>query len=183
MGDGGAGKTSLVKQLFGETFNKKESKTDGIDIRDRKIKTTEKNILVHFWDFGGQVIMHATHQFFMSKRSLNILVLDGRKEEDAEYWLKHIESFGGTSPILVAINKIDQHPGFDVNRKFLLEKYPSIKGFIRMSCKSGEGIKIFFRHLGRELTIIEHLKTLWAKSWFKVKKQLEKMKDDYISYE
>jgi hypothetical protein len=45
--------------------------------------------------------MHATHQFFLSKRSLYILVLDGRKEEDAEYWLKHIESFGGDSPVLM----------------------------------------------------------------------------------
>ena len=36
--------------------------------------------------------MHATHQFFLSKRSLYILVLDGRKEEDAEYWLRHLKA-------------------------------------------------------------------------------------------
>jgi hypothetical protein len=57
------------------------------------------------------------------------LVLDGRKEEDAEYWLKHIESFGGSSPVLIVLNKIDEHPSFDVNRKHLLDKYQGIVGF------------------------------------------------------
>ena len=57
VGDGGAGKTSLVKQLFGEDFDKNESQTHGINIRDWKVE----DINVHFWDFGGQEIMHATH--------------------------------------------------------------------------------------------------------------------------
>jgi GTPase SAR1 family protein len=43
------------------------------------------------WDFGGQEIMHGTHQFFLSHRSLYLVVLDGRHDrakQDAEYWLK-----------------------------------------------------------------------------------------------
>ncbi|MCP4146960.1 MAG: serine/threonine protein kinase, partial [bacterium] len=112
-----------------------------------------------------------THQFFLSKRSLYILVLDGRKEEDPEYWLKHIETFGGDSPVLVAINKIDEHPGFDVNRKFLRAKYPFIKGFFRLSCKTKEGIDSFFKHLRSQMDAVEHLKNLWPQSWFNVKTQ------------
>ncbi|MBE9595057.1 MAG: 50S ribosome-binding GTPase, partial [Proteobacteria bacterium] len=68
VGDGGAGKTSLVKQLLGEEFDKHEPKTHGINLRD----WNAEDIQVHFWDFGGQEIMHATHQFFLSKRSLYI---------------------------------------------------------------------------------------------------------------
>jgi internalin A len=67
------------------------------------VKNGEREIKVNFWDFGGQEIMHATHQFFLSKRSLYILVLDGRKDEKPEYWLKLIENFGGDSPVLVVI--------------------------------------------------------------------------------
>jgi internalin A len=130
VGDGGAGKTSLVKQVLGEEFDTHEPQTHGITIRDWHVE----DIIVHFWDFGGQEIMHATHQFFLSKRSLYILVLDGRRDEKTEYWLKHIESFGGDSPILVVLNKIDENPGFEVNRKFLQEKYKGIKGFYRVSC-------------------------------------------------
>ncbi len=183
VGDGGAGKTSLVKQLLGEKFDKNESQTHGINIRDCEVIEDKKSINVHFWDFGGQEIMHATHQFFLSKRSLYVLVLDGRKEEDAEYWLKHIESFGGDSPILVVLNKMDENPGFDVNRRFLQDKYKGIKGFYRVSCAEKTGIDEFSTALSKELAHVQILETTWARSWFNVKTQLEKMTENFISYE
>ncbi|MCP5105654.1 MAG: hypothetical protein GY950_19865, partial [bacterium] len=93
------------------------------------------------------------------------------------------KSFGGDSPVMVVINKIDQNPGFDLNRLFLLEKYPNIKGFYRLSCSSGSGIDQFKKELTKNLTAIELIRTTWAKSWFRVKKQLEEMKDNFISYD
>jgi GTPase SAR1 family protein len=140
-----------------------------------------EDIHVHFWDFGGQEIMHATHQFFLSKRSLYILVLDGRRDEKTEYWLKHIESFGGDSPILVVLNKIDENPSFEVNRKFLKEKYKGIKGFYRVSCANGQGIKDFSGVLSKALAEVELIKTMWPKAWFNVKTQLEAMTENFIS--
>jgi len=183
VGDGGAGKTSLVKQIREGKFNKNEPQTDGINIHDWAVQVEDKDINVHFWDFGGQEIMHATHQFFLSKRSLYILVLDGRKEEKAEYWLKHIESFGGDSPILVVLNKMDEHPGFDVNRRFLRDKYKGIRGFYPASCAKGTGIDEFSKALSEALLDVEILETTWAESWFNVKTRLETMKEHFISYE
>lgn len=58
--------------------------------------------------------MHATHQFFLTKRSLYLLVLDARSSEEQnrlEYWLKIIGSFGGESPVIVVGNKLDLPPG------------------------------------------------------------------------
>jgi GTPase SAR1 family protein len=158
VGDGGAGKTSLVKQVLGEEFDEHESQT-----------------------FGGQEIMHATHQFFLSKRSLYILVLDGRRDEKTEYWLKHIESFGGDSPILVVLNKIDENSSFDVNRKFLQEKYKAINGFYRVSCANGQGIKDFTGALSKAMANVELIETTWATSWFNVKTQLTAMTETFIS--
>ncbi|MGE0086819.1 MAG: leucine-rich repeat domain-containing protein [Desulfococcaceae bacterium] len=183
VGDGGSGKTSLVKQLFGEAFDKSEAQTHGIRIRHWGIGTQKRKINVRFWDFGGQEIMHATHQFFLSKRSLYILVLDGRKEEDAEYWLKHMESFGGDSPILIVLNKTDQNPGFDVNRKFLQEKYKGIKGFHKISCATRFGIDEFSARLKEELAQVELIQTVWPETWFNVKTELETMPFPYISHE
>jgi hypothetical protein len=100
VGDGAAGKTSLVKRLLDQDFDKNESQTHGININTMEITQNNCKIKIHLWDFGGQEIMHATHQFFLSKRSLYILVLDGRKDEKTEYWLNHIKSFGGDSPAL-----------------------------------------------------------------------------------
>ncbi|MCP5103188.1 MAG: GTP-binding protein [bacterium] len=183
VGDGAAGKTSLVKRLLGKRFNKNESQTHGININTMEITQNNSSIKTRLWDFGGQEIMHATHQFFLSKRSLYILVLDGRKDEKTEYWLNHIKSFGGDSPVLVVLNKIDQNPGFDVNSRHLMVKYPHIKGFYRLSCKSGNGIDPFKKELTQQLAAIEMLRTTWATSWFNVKKHLEEMDAHFITYE
>ncbi|MCX6578770.1 MAG: GTP-binding protein [Candidatus Aminicenantes bacterium] len=151
VGDGAAGKTSLVNRLLGLDFNIGEPQTHGINIKPWTVKQDGKTIKAHLWDFGGQEIMHATHQFFLSKRSLYLLVLDGRKDEKTEYWLKHIESFGGHSPVLVVINKTDANPGFELNRKFLQDKYPNLKSFYRVSCKNNEGFDTLVPALEKEL--------------------------------
>jgi small GTP-binding protein len=182
VGDGGSGKTSLVKRMLSKGFDQDEAKTDGIDISNWTVNKNTKKVSARIWDFGGQEIMHATHQFFLTKRSLYILVLDGRKDEKTEHWLKLIESFGGNSPVLLVLNKIDENPGFEVNRKFLQEKYRNIKGFYRVSCKTTEGIETFVKTLEDELAKVEMIRTTWAYSWFNVKTQLEHMKNHYISY-
>ncbi len=183
VGDGAVGKTSLVKRLLGEQFDPHESQTHGINIRDWQVKTaTDRSILGHFWDFGGQEIMHATHQFFLSKRSVYVLVLDGRKDDKTETWLKTIESFGGDSPVLVVLNKIDENPGFDINRRFLQEKYPGIRGFYPVSCAEGRGVEELRVALQESLTEVKILGTLWAESWFQVKQELEQMGNHFINY-
>jgi hypothetical protein len=109
------------------------------------------------------------------------LVLDGRRDEKTEYWLKHIESFGGDSPILVVLNKIDENPSFEVNRRFLQEKYKGIKGFYRVSCAKREGFDVFTEALSKAVANVELIKTTWPKTWFNVKTQLEAMTENFIS--
>lgn len=183
VGDGGAGKTSLTKAFLNETFNTNELTTHGIRIKKWDVKNDSKNMKVNIWDFGGQEVMHATHQFFLSKRSLYILVLDGRRDERPEYWLRHIESFGGDSPVLIILNKCDANPSFDINRPFLQKKYSEIKGFYRTSCATGQGIKKLKEALIKELAQVKLVETRWANSWFSVKQEIENLKKDYINYD
>ena len=97
---------------------------------------------LHVWDFGGQEIMHSTHQFFLTQRSLYLLVLNGRQgheDADAEYWLNLIDSFGEDSPVIVVLNKIKEHP-FDLNRRGLMQKFGIVRDFIETDCEDGTGI-------------------------------------------
>lgn len=182
VGSGGAGKTSLVKRLTGETFDAKEKQTHGINIKKWTTSTNEGvDVKLNFWDFGGQQIMHATHQFFLSKRSVYILVLDGRKDEDPEYWLQHITSFGGDSPVFVVLNKVDEHPAFGANEKFLREKYQNITGFYRVSCSKNTGAKELAMDMRNRLYEMPMIKTHWPYSWFLVKKELEAKAAEFIT--
>jgi len=135
VGHGGVGKTTLVKCLTGRSPDPDEKETHQINITNDRYTFNGQDISINFWDFGGQEVMHSTHQFFLSRRSLYLLVLDGRRDEDAEYWLKHIESFGGDSPVLIVLNKTDTNPRYDVDRIFLQKKYPFIAGFCKTTCK------------------------------------------------
>lgn len=183
VGDGGAGKTSLQKLLTNENFNPQESQTHGINIKHLTLRPNKINVKYRLWDFGGQEIMHATHQFFLSRRSIYIILLNAREEPNPEYWLNHIKSFGGNSPVLVIINKTDENPAFDINRLFLKEKYPNIIDFIKISCSKGIGIDNVKAALKRAVLDIKDLNSQWALSWFKVKTILEHMTTSFISYD
>jgi internalin A len=183
IGEGASGKTSLTRCLRGERFDPHEATTHGIRIKDWQLDTGSQHVRCKLWDFGGQEIMHATHQFFLSRRSLYVLVLDGRRDERPEYWLRYIESFGGGSPVLVVLNKYDTNPGFDLNRPFLQEKYPFIKGFWKTSCNTGNGIEAFKQALCEELNNVPLTKNEWPTSWFRAKARLEQMNEPRISYE
>ncbi|MEM9449249.1 MAG: COR domain-containing protein [Cyanobacteria bacterium P01_E01_bin.6] len=187
MGQGKVGKTSLVNRLLFDTFNPHEQKTEGIDIKNWNIVVNDQTVQLNIWDFGGQEIMHATHQFFLIKRSLYLLVLDARLDEAnnrLDYWLKIIQSFGGNSPIIIVGNQADEHP-LDIDRRGLQQKYPNIHGFVETSCRDGTGIDTLKTILIKEIGKLDHVFDLLPKPWFIIKTRLEELKEqntDYIPY-
>lgn len=185
VGRGEAGKTSVVNRIVKDVF-KVERKTEGIKITDWNLRLEDgSDVRLNVWDFGGQEIMHATHQFFLTQRSLYLLVLNGREggeDADAEYWLKLIESFGGDSPVIVVLNKIKEHP-FDVNRRALRQKYPSVREFVKTDCKTGDGIEELRKAVRRETDRLEHLRDAFPASWFVIKERLGSTKKSFLSFE
>ena len=116
LGEGGAGKTSLLRRLYqpGQPLPIESETTRGIAIyRHEFIMKNGRPFRLNVWDFGGQQIYHATHQFFLTQRSLYVLLDDTRKDsksvsdEGFKYWLDLIEVFGGHSPTLIFQNEKD----------------------------------------------------------------------------
>jgi internalin A len=186
VGRGAVGKTSIVNRLIHGTFSNVK-KTEGVRITEWPLTVGEKkdNVRLNVWDFGGQEIMHATHQFFLTERSLYLLVLSGREgveDVDAEYWLKLIQSFGGNSPVIIVLNKIKGHP-FDVNRNALLRKYPFIHDFVKTDCADAAGIEELRLVVERETDSLEHLRDAFPASWFSIKDRLAGTKRNYLSFD
>ena len=132
--------------------------------------------------------MHATHQFFLTERSLYLVVLNGREggeDYDAEYWLKLIGSFGGESPVIVVLNKIKQH-AFALNYRGLQGKYPQIRGFIKTDCdpKTLTGIGELKEAIRKEIGELKDVHAKFPASWFAIKDALAAMtknKENYMS--
>lgn len=188
VGEGKVGKTSLVNRLVRNIFNDSESMTEGVIIEKHwPIKLADgREIKVNIWDFGGQEIMHSTHQFFLTKRSLYLLVLDGRHDEQQnrlDYWLKTIENFADDAPIIVVCNQIDIKT-LELDRKGLRAKY-NIKAFVEISCKTAKGIDSLTQAITEQLGELKHIDDLLLSSWFKIKQQLEIIQNnhqDYLEY-
>ena len=180
LGQGSVGKTSLVNRLIKNLFDENEEKTDGINICEWNIedKNNEK-IKLNIWDFGGQEIMHSTHQFFLTKRSLYILVLNaraGENQSDLYYWLEMIRVYGGGSPLLIVVNKCDQHyEKLDENRLLIdYEDNLNIQGFHYVSCKDGDGIKYLKEKISKLSYSLPHVSDLLPENYFEVKNSLER---------
>jgi internalin A len=185
VGRGGVGKTSLVNRLLRNTFMLGEIKTEGIQISSWSLRLNDDDARLHVWDFGGQEILHATHQFFLSQRSLYLLVLSGREgteDQDADYWLRMIDSFGAGSPVIVVLNKSQEHL-FDVNRRALKSKYPDIHAFIRTDCSDGTGIDELRKIIQQTASQLENLRVAFPASWFEIKNKLSTSSRNYLSYE
>jgi hypothetical protein len=114
LGEGGTGKTSLLRRLYQpeQTLPGEKDTTKGIDIHRQEFDLPGgRRFRLNVWDFGGQEIYHATHQFFLTHRSLYLLLDDSRKDhksvtdEGFKYWLELIDTFGGHSPVLIFQNQ------------------------------------------------------------------------------
>ena len=184
VGQGSVGKTSLMERLIRDQYDKNQPQTDGLNVEPWEIQVNSKEIRLNVWDFGGQEIYHATHQFFLTKRSLYLLVCNCRTSEEEnriEYWLKLIESFGDKSPVIIVGNKKDEQP-LDINRKALREKYPNIQAIIETSCQDNIGIDELRAAILEQVANLKEVYDLLPLSWFEVKQQLEAMTEDFISY-
>ena len=187
VGRGFVGKTSLVKALMTGKFKQGEEPTEGIKISDWHCPLNPgENVTLHIWDFGGQEMMHATHQFFLTARTLYLLVLEHRRDgcdEEADYWFRLIRTFGGPdAPVVIVLNKQQQAP-FDVNRGAWLEKYAgNIKAFVETDCTDPRSIARLQEKIQEQLNGLESLKTKFPTRWFAIKEKLAHMAADFVSF-
>ena len=189
LGHGEMGKTSLVNRIIEDRFNPHEEQTKGIEVRDWAVQRGEDKIRLHIWDFGGQELMHATHKFFMTKRSLYLLVTNPRRddkygESDIDYWMRLIQSYAGEKvPVIVVINKCDAYKP-SMRKRGILDEYPQIMDIIETSCKTRRGIDEL---IGRIEEVIQenklpHIDDRITEAEYHIKQALEAEKRKGIPY-
>ncbi|HEX8053512.1 MAG TPA: COR domain-containing protein [Thermoleophilaceae bacterium] len=184
VGEGSVGKTSLVRRLVANTYSPLEQKTEGIAVTRWGVDAGGAPITLDIWDFGGQEIMHATHQFFLTKRSLYMLVIDARQGDEQnrlEYWLKLIQSFSAGSPVILVGNKTEQSP-LDIDTRGLMAKYPNVRSILAVSCSTGEGVGSVREVLTDAIAEMPHVRDLLPVAFFDIKERLERLDENYLSF-
>lgn len=187
VGIGEVGKTCLTHRLITNEFVE-DGITEGINISKWSIPAPDSSnsiIKLNIWDFGGQEIYHATHQFFLTTRSVYLLVWNARKAKDFNNiysWLHTIEAFGGDSPIILVMSKMNESDD-DLNLKDLKNKFPQIVDNFKIDSKDGKGISILKEAISETAWNLPLMRAPWFDSWYKVRGKLEGLKDYWISYD
>ncbi|MBE8997261.1 leucine-rich repeat domain-containing protein [Nostoc sp. LEGE 12447] len=186
VGEGEVGKTSLAKKIKDENYKlqPKEKSTEGIEvIRWHFTQPNGKDFRVNIWDFGGQEIYHQTHQFFLSKRSLYVLVADTRKENTGFYWwLKVVELLSDKSPVFIIKNE-RQDRQCEVDGGQLRGEFDNLKEILPTNLDTNRGLAEIKKAIQLYISNLDHVGTPLPKLWVRVRNALENNSRNYISVE
>ncbi|MEO1396452.1 MAG: COR domain-containing protein [Cyanobacteria bacterium J06634_5] len=176
VGAGGAGKTSLAKKIYDETYELQpdEKTTQGINvIRWNFFLENGSSFRVNIWDFGGQEIYHATHQFFLTKRSLYLLVADTRQEDcDYAYWLNIVSLLSDCSPVLIIKNE-KQDRQCELDEGYFKGKFNNLKDSLSTNLKDNRGLNGIRDAIRYHLSQLPHTGTPLPTFWVRVRTELE----------
>lgn len=197
LGQPRAGKTTLRYKLFdiNKELPNEDKTTRGIDVERLDFNLTDRNgklrtFYYNVWDFGGQQIYQTTHQFFLTHRSLYILVLDsandnlGNDDSSINYWLQTSELLGGNSPLFLVCNeKNGRHINIDspqkkarfpfIKNEYFLDFNALIESSSSFSYQRLLDFKNFKEDIERELRRLPLVGFPMPKNWIKIKNELE----------
>lgn len=195
VGEAGAGKTTLAKKILDPTYplSLGEGSTQGIAILSWRFpsavriaeaggeRVLERDFRVNIWDFGGQEIYHSTHQFFLTKRSVYVLVSDERKEDtDFQYWLDVVNLLSDGSPLIIVQN-CKQGRSQELDVRTLRQDYPNLVGTLSVDLSDNSGLTATITRVRRELELLPHIGTALPKTWQDVRMALEADDREYIT--
>jgi internalin A len=206
LGEPGAGKTTLARKMVNITdaLPGKEESTRGIFVEPLMEGIGDTAFKINLWDFGGQHIYQGTHRFFLTKRSLWVVIADNRRQDtDFSYWLQMAEIYGEGSPLYVVVNQSDDRPPypnlggmkerFDFLKDLLAanldtndDAHPNDRDPVRIK-KNTEDTQKVIQVLKNRIQELPHVRSEWPLTWYNIRQELERIEQeeklDYISLE
>lgn len=184
VGEGGTGKSSLLRALQGEQFEPHSSTTHGIEVGQISLtlRSSKTSVTLNTWDFGGQHIYHATHQFFLTRRSLYLVVWNARlgvEQGRLHYWLETIKALAPDAPVILVATHIDERAP-DINYQLLKKTYSQMVGNLSISNKTDEGIGRLKENIVKQAMSLPHVGQPWPAKWLAVEQGLQGRSEHHI---
>ncbi len=137
LGDGGVGKSTLLKAFTGQKLNSGYEMTLGIDFAIKKIKVDSQKIILSLWDFGGQKQFWSIAETFLTGTMGIVYVYDVANPLslfELNKWIEKAREFfilkGQKSPYELLVgtkidfeNKVDEETLRDFMDQFSLKEH------------------------------------------------------------
>ena len=161
FGDGGVGKTSLVKRYLTGLFTGDSGMTLGVDFHMKKFEFHGKRVSLQIWDFAGEDRFRFLLPGYVKGASGGIFMFDITRRTSLRNFDDWLEIFKqGTDdmkfdvPIIMIGGKLDLHDRRSVYSKDAVDlaKQYDLLDYIECSAKTGENVELIFYKLALELT-------------------------------
>ncbi len=188
VGEGATGKSSLLRALRGEPFDSSLSVTHGVELGVLPLPPpdgSDAGLTLHTWDFGGQQIYQATHQFFLTQRAVYLLVWNARMDitqGNVIYWLNTIRAHAPDSPVVLVATHAEEVSG-DINYPQLKATFPQLAGSLAVSNRNGTGIPRLKALLAQVASLLPQMGQPWPENWLGVETALSTHTSHHISAE
>lgn len=150
-GDGGAGKTSLIRRYCEGMFEESRVMTIGVDFQVKIVEVNGRPIKLSIWDIAGQDRFGSFRDTFYRGAQAVALVYDVTdilSMNNLVNWHREIAKVAPRAGFCVVGNKIDLHR---VIPRSAAESWAGGLGFpyVETSAKTVEGVEHFFLTLAR----------------------------------
>ncbi|HRB96717.1 MAG TPA: COR domain-containing protein [Nitrosomonas sp.] len=183
VGEGRSGKTSLLRRLYqpDKLLPTEDETTRGIDICPYDFRLGDgRTFRLNVWDFGGQQIYHATHQFFLTKNSLYILLDDTAKDaksvtdESFRYWLEVIDLLSKHSPVLIFQNeKGGRSKSIDIAG--IKGRFDNVKEVYNGNLETPESVAKLAQAIEYQVQQLQHVGEQVPAKWVDIRQALEQV--------
>ena len=110
VGDGTAGKTSIIRRYVHEEFDSKYIKTIGVSHALKRLCLDDTEITMTIWDTGGQELFDCIRpQYYRGAHGV-LIIYDVTNKESFDHldkWLNELDNNCGKIPKIIIGNKID----------------------------------------------------------------------------
>ena len=158
FGDGGVGKTTLIRRFSEEIFEENMLMTIGADFSVKNVDIEGRTITLRIWDFAGEERFRVLLPAFAKGADGGIFMYDTTRYSSLSQtkdWLSIFEYFGsgekGKIPIIMVGGKIDLEEKRSVTPEEALElaNSYSLYGHYECSSKTGENVENIFKSIAK----------------------------------
>jgi len=173
VGEAAVGKTSIAKALCGLEYDPSEPQTHGVHVDSLELAHPDRpdvTMRLSVWDFGGQLEYRATQRFYLTDRSLFLLVWNSRRGwrtgGQVEAWLQAISTAAPGSPIIIVATHC-HHSTTDLDEHDIRRRYPKVVDILRVDCADGTGIPQLHRTVTEQAAGLPLMGQRWPTAWTK----------------
>lgn len=160
IGDGGVGKTSLIKKFTKGTFERDYIQTIGAQFSRYDVEIDGDLVNLIFWDIAGQDDFNFLHPLFY-RESRGCIIVFSLEENDLgeesfhhiENWHNELKKYCSDIPVVLFANKVDLIEDVNLIKTSIQEiiKKQNFFGYFLTSAKTGQGVHEAFNAIIKKL--------------------------------